>query len=400
MPWALAFVLVVFLPLAAINCYVWRKVFQALCELTTWNRKRLRMVSVVLHVCVSLLPVVFVTSYAIAGRRVIPTFAGDSLLIDLLFSYPFWIALVILVQLFLLFALLDILEIAVFRSIPIAKKWFQRHSSQIHVGVVVIITLYSVATIVHDTWTVRIVEHSIVLPPQFRSLHGFRIAQISDVQGDGRTSANDLRRYVKKVNALHPDIVLFAGDLVTSGIHYIDSTAGIMGGLRGRFRTIAAVGDHDMFSSTFMVVKALERTGTHVVEDSTIILNVDGTHVAISVVTCTYSQRPTREKLDRLPAGTEAAYKILLVHQPAENIVQFAHQNGYNLFLAGHTHGGGLAFGIPGLFLFAPASLETSYVSGLFQVGQMVVSVTNGLGLTLAPVRFNAPAEISIINLQ
>jgi hypothetical protein len=257
-----------------------------------------------------------------------------------------------------------------------------------------------VVTIVRDTWSVRVVEHKVVLPPQFKPLHGFRIAQISDVQEDGRTTAKDLRRYVEKVNSLHPDIVLFAGDLITSGIHYIDSSAEIMGGLRSRFGTIAAIGDHDRWSNKTMVVEALGRGGIRIIEDSTVVLSIDGARMAISVVTYTYSQRPSKEKLGSLPVGTDGAFRLFLVHQPAESIVQFARQNGYNLLVAGHTHGGGLALGIPGLFLFAPASFETNYVSGLFQVDQMVVSVTNGLGLTLSPIRFNAPAEITILNLQ
>jgi predicted MPP superfamily phosphohydrolase len=400
MPWTLGFALIVSLVLAPMNYYVWRKEFQALCDLTAWDTRRLRFVSVSLHVWLSLLPVIYIVSYMIVGRRAIPAFAGDSLLIDLFFSYPFWISLVILVQLFVLYALLDILEFTVLRIVPAAIDWLKRRKSLLHFILAVIIVSYSVVTIARDTWTVRVVEHSIVLPPQFKSLNRFRIAQISDVQGDGRTTPQILRRYVEKVNSLHPDMVFFAGDLVTSGTVYIDSTAEIMGGLRSRFGTVAAVGDHDMFSNKIMVIEALRRWGIRIVEDSTSVFDVDGTKVAISVVTYTYSQRPTTEKMERLLAGTDGAYKIFLAHQPAENLVQFAGEHGYSLFVAGHTHGGGLAFGIPGLFLVAPASLETRYLSGLYHLGQMLVSITNGLGFTVAPIRFNAPAEISILDLE
>jgi predicted MPP superfamily phosphohydrolase len=400
MPWTLVFALVVFLPVAAMNFYVWRKVFKALCELTTWDRKWLRNVSVSFYVWVSSLPILYAVSYLLVGRRAIPAFAGDSLVMDLLFSYPFWIALVIVIQLCALFALLDIIEFALLRFVLTAEEWFRRNSSRMHLFLVVSITAYSVVTIVRDTWTVRVVEQDVVLPREFRSLHGFRIAQISDVQEDGRTTPNELRKYVAKVNSLHPDIVLFAGDLVTSGTRYIESAAEIMGDLRSRFGTIAAVGDHEIFSDKSMVMDALGRWGIRIIEDTTVVLNVDSTKLAISVVTYAYLQKPTTDKLEKITSGEKGAYKIFLVHQPAEELVQLARRNDYSLFLAGHTHGGGLAFGVPGLFLLAPATLETNYVSGFFQVSGMIVNVTNGLGMTLAPVRFNAPAEITILNLQ
>jgi predicted MPP superfamily phosphohydrolase len=95
--------------------------------------------------------------------------------------------------------------------------------------------------------------------------------------------------------------------------------------------------------------------------------------------------------------GSDGDLKILLVHQPAETLVEFSRRNGYDLFLAGHSHGGGVAFGIPGLFLLSPARLESRYVSGFYNGGSMLISVTNGIGMTLAPVRFHAQSEISVL---
>jgi predicted MPP superfamily phosphohydrolase len=48
----------------------------------------------------------------------------------------------------------------------------------------------------------------------------------------------------------------------------------------------------------------------------------------------------------------------------------------------------------------APASFETKFISGLYHVSQLDLSVTNGLGLTLAPIRFHAPAEIVLVVLK
>ncbi|MBF8294566.1 MAG: Metallophos protein [Bacteroidetes bacterium] len=400
MPWTLVVVLTILLPLAAINFYVGRKILRALSALTSWNRKRLRLIVIGVHVYLNLLPLAYLLAYLAAGRAAVPAFSGDNYLIDFFLSYPFWIALVVVIQLSLLFAIFDILNLAIIRFIAPLKQWWKGHSALVVVLSACLVTIYSVAVMILDTWTVRIVEREIALPEGFSCLSGFRIAEISDLQGDGRTTEEALRRYVAKINSLNPDLVLFAGDLITAGTRYIDSTANILGQLRSRFGTIAAVGDHDIFTNKPMVLKALGRVGIRVIEDSTIFLLVDTCRIALSVVTYTYPQRPTQDQLEKISAEGQGDYRILLVHQPAESIVEFARDKGYQLLLAGHTHGGGVAFGLPGVFLMAPASLETRFVSGLYHVGQLNLSVTNGLGLTLAPVRFHAPAEIVLIILK
>jgi predicted MPP superfamily phosphohydrolase len=399
MPWTLAFVLTIFPLLAAVNFYVGRKLLDALTRLRGWDRKRTRHVLAGILTYLNLLPVVFLIAYELRGRGITGAFAGDNFTIDLLFTYPFWIALVISVQLLVLYVVADIVKFTILRFLQGPLEWWQKKEPVFVFLAFVFIVLYSAATIVKDTWTVRVVGREVRLPPGFSSLDGFKIAQIADVQGDGRTTPDKIPRFVKRINALHPDLALFAGDLVTSGTRHIDSAAAVLSEIRATYGTYAAVGDHDIFSHKTLAVGALRRNRVIVVEDSTLFLEVKGTRVALSIVTYTYPQRPTGEKLEEVASELGNSYRIFLVHQPAETLVNFAQRKGYNLFIAGHTHGGGIAFGIPGLFLVAPASFETRYVSGFYDVGELVVSVTNGLGFTLAPIRFHAPAEITIITL-
>jgi predicted MPP superfamily phosphohydrolase len=400
MPWTLIVSLIVFAPLAGINIYVGKTLFKALAQITAWHRRNLRLAIVSVLVFLNLLPVTFLLAYLAAGRSVVGAFAGDVVFVDLVFTYPFWIALIISAQLFVVFGLLDIIGFVLKRLFPDQAANWNRRAPLVIICAAGFIALYSVVIIVHDTWTVRIVEHEVSLPPQFKSLSGFRIAQISDVQGDGRTTPQILRTYVAKVNSLNPDLVLFAGDLVTSGTQYIDSTAAILGTLKSRYGSIAAIGDHDIFSRKSMVLDALKGAGVTVVEDTTLTVGSDDAKIAVTVVTYTYGQKPSTGRIEQLLDTNADHYRILLVHQPAEILVSTAEKKGYQLFVAGHTHGGGIAFGIPGLFLIAPASIENRYVSGFYRVGSLIVSVTNGLGFTLAPVRYHAPAEIVIITLR
>jgi len=400
MPWTLIVSLIVFAPLAGINIYVGRTLFRDLTRIRAWNRNVVRWVVVGTLIFVNLLPVVFLAAYLVAGRGVVPAFAGDVPSVDLFLTYPFWMALVISVQLLVLFGLLDIAGFVIKRVVPSFAVTWNRRRPAITVSVAVFVAVYSLVVIVRDTWTVRIVEREVSLPQRYKALSGFRIAQVSDVQGDGRTTPEKLREYVSKVNSLRPDLVLFAGDLVTSGTLYIDSTAAILGGLKARYGSIAAIGDHDIFSRKSMVLEALAGAGVTVVEDSTLAVKTDSETIAVTVVTYTYSQKPSNGRLGDLLASADDRYRILLVHQPAETLVNLAANRGYQLFIAGHTHGGGIAFGVPGLFLIAPAHAESDYVSGFYQVNNLLVSVTNGLGFTLAPVRFHAPAEIVMITLR
>jgi hypothetical protein len=91
--------------------------------------------------------------------------------------------------------------------------------------------------------------------------------------------------------------------------------------------------------------------------------------------------------------------RILLAHQPAEEVIEMAAAAGYDIVLAGHTHGGQIVFhplGIP----LTPSMRETKYYRGHHMVGGMHVVVTRGVGLTLAPVRYHARAEVTTVVLQ
>jgi hypothetical protein len=268
------------------------------------------------------------------------------------------------------------------------------------VGIICVVAVYSAVVIVLDTWTVQIVEHELRIPLEATPLAGLRLVHISDVQGDGRTTPERLKDYAKLVNDQKPDLILFAGDVVTSGEQYIEETADVMGLMEARLGKIAAVGDHDIFSNKGKAINALRRNGFLIDDDTTLVIRYDSALVSVTLLTHTYRQRPDADDLKQAIIGANGGLKIALVHQPAESLVAFAERSDFHLFLAGHTHGGGVAFGIPGLFLVSPALFESRFVSGFFSVGDMTVSVTNGIGMTLAPFRFHAPAQISVIKLM
>jgi uncharacterized protein len=96
-----------------------------------------------------------------------------------------------------------------------------------------------------------------------------------------------------------------------------------------------------------------------------------------------------------IPAG---AFSILLSHTP-ETYRQAAHA-GFDLLLAGHTHGGQIC--LPGsipITLKAPG-LPRRLGSGSWSHGSMAGYTSVGVGSALVPVRLNCPPEITLHHLR
>jgi hypothetical protein len=231
------------------------------------------------------------------------------------------------------------------------------------------------------------------------NLDGLKIVHISDVHADPRTKRRKIRRYVKKVNRLNPDLVFFTGDLVTSGTKFIAPAAELLGKLETKYGIYGCLGDHDVWSDSQQVLQHLNDNDITTLEDKNHFVRIGFDSLMVTFITNTYSRRANLEKLNYLmgqqPRG---ALDILISHQPSESVVELAAERGYHIFLAGHTHGGQVVFK-PFGFTLTPPQLETPFYKGIYSSGKMLVSVNNGLGLTFAPLRYRAPAEVTLIKI-
>lgn len=85
-------------------------------------------------------------------------------------------------------------------------------------------------------------------------------------------------------------------------------------------------------------------------------------------------------------------------HQVSDLLVTRAQQNNYALLMAGHTHGGQVRVPFFGK-TYSASDLETPFISGQYKEGDLFINVNEGLGFTLAPVRYNVPPSITFIEL-
>ncbi len=344
-------------------------------------------------------PILGLVGYLLGVQGIISQFRFGSKIFDAFFTYPFWFGLVFAVQTLLLFLALDITRLI----LSFVKVYsLQIKMAFVYPRLILIIffasVLYSAVKIYIDTNSIKVNTIDLKvknLPP---TLKDFKIAHISDIQADNRTGEEKLAKYIDLLNSLQPDITIFTGDAVTYGTEHIPVAIKMLSKAKSKFGLYSCVGDHDYWAGLKNINDEMSKYGLRLYSDENVLLKIDGAKIGLTFVTNIYSVRPKIEILNELALQNDADLKIFVTHQPSENLVNFAYENGYKIFLAGHTHGGQVVFSFFG-FKLIPSRVETKYVSGYYRLGSMLVNVNNGLGFTLAPIRFNAPAEITLIKL-
>ncbi len=239
------------------------------------------------------------------------------------------------------------------------------------------------------------------LPP---ALHGFSIAQISDIHVGPTIKRGYLAAIVGRVNALQPDLIAVTGDLVDGSVAQLREHTAPLADLVARHGTYFVTGNHEYYSNAPAWIAEVQRLGLTVLSNQHVVLDhhdvngrtADRAQLLVAGVTdFTAHHFDATERSD--PAKSIAgappgvAVRMLLAHQPRS--AEAAAAAGFDLQLSGHTHGGQF---FP-WNLFVP--LQQPYTSGLNRLRQMWVYTSRGTGYWGPPKRFGAPSEITYLRL-
>jgi predicted MPP superfamily phosphohydrolase len=227
------------------------------------------------------------------------------------------------------------------------------------------------------------------------ALHGFTIAQISDIHVGTTIRRPFVEAIVQRVNRLEADMVAITGDLVDGSVARLATHTAPLADLRSRHGTYVVTGNHEYYSGAHGWIQELRRLGARVLLNEHVMLEHDGARMALAGVT-DYSahhfvpqhRSDPHAAVSGVPADT---VKVLLAHQP-RSAMQAA-DAGYDLQLSGHTHGG--QFWPWNLFV----RLQQPFTAGLERVGRMWLYINRGTGYWGPPMRFGIPSEITRITL-
>ena len=379
-------ILVVLGVLAAAHYYVWARLVRDV----GWpdiTRRGLTLLVIVLGVSV---PASFVLS------RQLPPKHGTWLL----YAIYTWMGSLLL--LLLTFAVTDLLRVVLEHVAP-GPLYFAAHPER---RLFLKRALAAAATLVTGSATAIAIKEALVDPVVRNvhvtlkrlpvSMHGFTIAQISDIHLGPTLREDFIKRIVDHVNLLDADLVAITGDLVDGTVDHLRDIVAPIRRLRARHGVFFVTGNHEYYSGVDEWIAELHRLGITVLRNERVSIGTPEASFDLVGVDDAHAHsfgHGHGEDVPRAVAGRDPNREaVLLAHQP--RTVFAAAEHGIGLQLSGHTHGGQIW---PFNYF---VRLQQPVIKGLAKIGSVWLYVNSGTGYWGPPMRLGAPPEITRVVLE
>ncbi|WP_243349582.1 metallophosphoesterase [Parabacteroides sp. FAFU027] len=211
-----------------------------------------------------------------------------------------------------------------------------------------------------------------------------RIVAASDIHLGNTIRRSRLEKFVKKINAQKPDIILLAGDVIDRNIRPVEEQRmdEVLSQLKARYGVYAVLGNHEYYGGVDKAMAFLKRSGIHPLRDQS--ATIDNRFVVVGRDDRT---NPDRQSIEQLMLGVNRQLPVILLdHQPYH--LSESQQNKIDLQISGHTHRGQI---FP-FNLLVDRMFELAH--GYRKIGHTHFYVSSGLGLWAAPLRIGTQSEI------
>lgn len=243
-----------------------------------------------------------------------------------------------------------------------------------------------------------------------RVFDGYKILQITDLHlGTFENHKKLIRSVVVKVRSLHPDLIVFTGDIVNADAKEIEPYIEILSNLKAPDGVLSILGNHDYckYSRENTTIPRLKKNIEAVknieaqmgwdllLNESRKISRGEYNIYILGVENDSVPPFPSYGNLKKTIKGVpKEAFKVLLSHDPTHWRREVLPKTNIQLTLSGHTHGMQLKIG-----RLSPSRLAFREWGGIYNEGMQTLCVSLGIGGTV-PFRLGAWPEINLVTLN
>lgn len=236
---------------------------------------------------------------------------------------------------------------------------------------------------------VRITHLKIPVQKEAGNLKSLHVVMLSDIHLGTIIGPRKLSNIVAKINALSPDIVLLAGDVVDENIrHVIKQNLGVqLENIKSKYGVYAITGNHEFIGGVEPAVAYLEKHKVKFLRDTALLIDSAFWIAGRNDKDMKRFTGKNRKTLAEILMDVDKKYPVILMdHQPF-NLEQAA-ENGADIQFSGHTHNGQMF----------PLSLITKAIYnpdwGFKKIDNCNFYISCGVGTWGPPVRIGNYPEI------
>ncbi len=229
-------------------------------------------------------------------------------------------------------------------------------------------------------------------------LDGLRVLQLSDIHLGAFLSESELARVIDAACELRPHIAFATGDFISTFGDPLEACIRQLARVKADAGMFGCLGNHERYAhAQTQTVHLAAQAGIPILRGEARQLRFGNSVINVAGVDYQSLGQKRRylEGAERLLYP--GALNLLLSHNP--DVFPVATGQGYDLVLAGHTHGGQVTVEILDQAL-NPARFFTPYVRGLYRIDRSAAYVTRGIGTIGIPARIGAAPEITLLRLR
>lgn len=222
---------------------------------------------------------------------------------------------------------------------------------------------------------------------------GLKIAHFTDLHYGSTIDLKDLKKIIKRINDLSPDIVVFTGDLVEDGIilesDEIEKIKNTLNDINPKIETLAVIGNHDYDHDYWNQI--VPNTNWHILDNTYeyVYYNSKSPIVFVGFDDLREGTPDYSNAFSYLSVDNEDHYTIVLAHEP-DQIEEIKEYN-FDLMLSGHSHLGQIR--LPGIGALYTPNGSKKYYDEHYKVNDTDLYISGGLGTSLLKMRlFNRPS--------